>query len=120
MLEPKRLMNMGFAFPCSFCTRMFIPEGKEAPRCEMQTCGGPFVGKSFPDYVGPLTKTTIATHCFRCGGEAEEAIVATDGGYVGVCKPHLNSTVPSSVDTLIPSTEKPSDAVLPIGKKKTA
>lgn len=102
-MESKRWMEMGFAFPCSFCTRMFVPEGKNAPRCTMQTCGGPFVGKSFPDYQGPLTRSTIATHCFRCGAMAYEAIVTTDGGYVGVCKPHLNSTVPTSSDTLIPA-----------------
>ena len=105
MLEPKWLMSLGFAFPCSFCTRMFKPPNREAPRCSMQTCGGPFAGRSFPDYQGPLTRTTIATNCFRCGEAASEAIVAKDGGYVGVCEKHLNSTVETSSDTLIPSTE---------------
>lgn len=105
-MEPKRWMKMGFAFPCAFCTRMRVPEGREVPSCTMVTCGGPFVGKSFPDYAGPLTRTTIATHCFRCGEQAVEAIVTKDGGYVGVCEEHLNSTVPTSSDALVPVTPK--------------
>jgi len=105
MLEPKWLMSLGYAFPCSFCMEMSLPRGKQAPRCKMETCGGPFVGRSFPNYSGPLTKTTIATHCFRCGDPAQEAIVTKDGGYVGVCKKHLNSTIITSSDTLIPSAE---------------
>ena len=106
-MESKRWMEMGYAFPCAFCTRMVIPEGSNVPRCFMQACGGPFVGKSFPLYTGPLTRATIATHCFRCGERAHEAIVTEDKGYVGVCKKHLNSTVPTSSDTLIPVSEKP-------------
>lgn len=104
MLEPKRLMGMGFAFPCSFCTRMKLRSGREGlvPGCEMETCGGPFVGKSFPDYSGPLTRDMIAKTCFRCGDPATEAIVTKDKGYVGVCEKHLNSTVPTSSDTLVP------------------
>ena len=102
MLEPKWLMSLGYAFPCSFCTRMFLPPGKQAPRCTMETCGGPFSGRSFPSYSGPLTRTTLATRCFRCGDEASEAIVAKDGGYVGVCEKHLNSTIETSSDTLVP------------------
>ena len=107
MLKPEWLMSMGFAFPCSFCTRMFLPPGRKVPMCSMKSCGGPFVGRSFPDYQGPLTRTTIATKCFRCGDDAHEAIVAKDEGYVGVCKKHLNSTVPTSSDTLIPAREEP-------------
>ena len=103
MLEPKWLMSLGFAFPCSFCTRMKRVVGKEAPFCTEEECGGPFLGRSFPRYHGPLTRTTIATHCFRCGDKASEAIVAKDEGYVGVCKKHLNSTIETSSDTLAPA-----------------
>lgn len=105
MLEPKWLMSLGFAFPCSFCMNMLLPRGKQVPRCEMKTCGGPFVGRSFPDYSGPLTRTTLATHCFRCGESAKEAIVTKDSGYIGVCDKHLNSTITTSSDTLIPSAQ---------------
>lgn len=106
-MEPKWLLSLGYAFPCSFCTRMFIPPGKSAPRCVMTDCGGPFSGRSFPRYEGVLTRDTIATSCFRCGGRAKEAIVAKDGGYVGVCAKHLNSTIETSSDTLVPSKGHP-------------
>lgn len=106
MLNAKRLMSLGYAFPCSFCDRMFVPPGG-APKCVMKDCGGPFSGRSFPRYKGILTRSTIAMHCFRCGDTAEEAIVAGDKGLVGVCKKHLNSTVPTSSDTLVPSKEHP-------------
>lgn len=102
MFSPEWLKSMGYAFPCTFCERMAAQKGREYPACEMENCGGPFVGRSFPMYKGPLTRATLATSCFRCGGEAEEALVLPDGGYVGVCKVHLNSTVPTSSDTLVP------------------
>jgi len=102
IIEPKYLMSLGYAFPCCFCSRMSFYENKSYPECKEIDCGGLFIGKSFPRYKGPLTKTTIATHCFRCGKKAKEAIVMKDGGYLGVCEKHLNSTVETSSDTLIP------------------
>lgn len=106
MLEPKRLMDWGFAFPCSFCEEMFLPPNNQFPRCEKSDCGGLFSGRSFPRYKGMLTRSAIATKCFRCGEPAKEAIVAEkDGGMVGVCKRHLNSTISTSSDTLVPDKE---------------
>lgn len=101
MLNPKPLMELGYAFPCAYCEEMKVFHGI-APACLVENCGGPFVGRSFPSYKGPLTRTTLATHCFRCGGVAREAIVIKDGGFIGVCEAHLNSTVPTSADTLVP------------------
>lgn len=111
MEKTRRLMRSGYAFPCSCCDLLIDPR----VGCGKVTCGGPFAGRSFPCYQGPLTKMTLATRCFRCGDRVEEAIVARDGGYVGCCEKHLNSTLPNNADTMIPVTEKPCDWVLPLG-----
>lgn len=108
----KELLRLGYAFPCAFCERLHVFRGKKAPSCEMESCGGPFSGRSFPDYKGPLTRSTLATHCFMCGDDVKEAIVAKDGGYIGVCDKHLNSTLPNNADTIIPSIEEPSKETL--------
>jgi len=102
VFSPQWLLSLGYAFPCAFCSHMGPSDRYEYPSCSMENCGGPFVGRSFPCYQGVLTRTTLATHCFRCGEPAEEAIVTNDKGYVGVCQKHLNSTVPTSSDTLVP------------------
>lgn len=103
MFSPEWLKSMGYAFPCCFCEQMQVPRGRSVPSCNMDKCGGPFVGRSFPQYKGPLTRQTLALNCFRCGDPAKEAIVVADGGYIGVCGTHLNSTVPTSADTLVPT-----------------
>jgi hypothetical protein len=68
------------------------------------------VGKSFPDYRGLLTKTTIATHCFRCGNPAIDTFQMADGGYIGACRSHAGMLYPSSSTRMIPDKDKHSHA----------
>jgi hypothetical protein len=56
------------------------------------------VGKSFPDYRGLLTKTTIATHCFRCGNPAIDTS-------------HAGMLYPSSSTRMIPDKDKHGEMV---------
>lgn len=111
MRDPKALMGMGFGFVCACCDR--LQEGLEAGSfgCtatrDHLDCGGPLVGMSFPAYKGPLTIQTIATRCFRCGEDFHATMEVRNGGYVGVCKAHVNMTIPTCSQAMVPKATAP-------------
>jgi len=108
----QRFLREGFAFPCACCKRLWRAKAKGFDMCEVafmpgKDCGGPMAGMSFPMYEGPLTITSLATMCFRCGAPAVEAVTSRQqpDRFVGVCKKHL-----PSLERLIP-VEDPRKAV---------
>ena len=98
-------IQMGFAFPCSMCVRMWKAMDRGEEDCgQGDRCGGPLLGKSFPRYTGPMDKVAIASHCIRCGKpELEDGPGflrhrTADGGYIGLCGYHK----PILEDRLVP------------------
>jgi hypothetical protein len=82
------LMARGYGFECAMCRHMWSAEDRGDDACG-QDCGGPFVGKSFPAYAGPLSREYMAKCCFMCGNPKLKHVVATaDDGRVGVCEAH--------------------------------
>jgi len=91
----KALLRQGYAFPCSYCKRMWAARERGLNSCREMLprgaeCGGPIGGYSFPLYEGPLTRSAIALHCFRCGEPAKEAVssIHNPDVLVGVCAAH--------------------------------
>jgi len=87
--RPEELLKKGFAFPCTVCAKMWRALDRGAEVCEASmTCGGPMMGKSFPDYEGVLNGSLVR-FCFRCGRQASKLVSPPDGGYIGVCDEHI-------------------------------
>jgi hypothetical protein len=92
----KALLRQGYAFPCSYCKRMWAAKERGLDSCGQvlprdMVCAGPIGGYSFPLYQGPLTRSAIALHCFRCGKKATEAVSSVNNPetLVGVCADHV-------------------------------
>lgn len=103
----QQLLMEGYAYPCACCKKMWIAKARGYSQCHDAfvrgiDCGGPMSGMSFPRYDGPLTVTHLATHCFRCGETAVEAVSSrlNPDRLIGVCKKHL-----PTLDRLIPSED---------------
>lgn len=113
MRAVQELLRRGYAFPCACCENMWAALRAGAVFCQAlaPNCGGPLVGKSFPDYRGLLTKTTIATHCFRCGNPAIDTFRMADGGYIGACRSHAGMLYPSSSTRMVPDKDKHGERV---------
>jgi len=68
-------------------------EGRERgmpdPQCTRQgQCGGPFAGRTFPEYDGPITDFT--QWCFVCAARATKAIkIGEKLRLIGVCDAHV-------------------------------
>lgn len=85
----------GLSFTCAMCLKYWRAHDRsgvavsEFVSCDGIDCGGPIVGKSFPEYEGPLTADFMASHCFRCGDPATKIAVVNGGRHVGVCQRHV-------------------------------
>ncbi len=87
-------LRQGYAFPCAMCTKLYWGKERGLDQCqagyENKECGGPLAGLGFPEYEGLLSRSAIASHCFRCGDRAAKVVEGNKGpGFVGVCKRHL-------------------------------
>ena len=100
----KILLQSGMCFVCSMCLCCLDGNGK----CGKENCGGPIVGRDYPDYRGPLEN--FVNFCFACGDESEYGIKVKNGKkIVGVCKEHvgyLNQLVPVDRADLIEMSER--------------
>jgi hypothetical protein len=78
----------GLAYICTMCEHMSSSEDKGLNSCGKKDCGGPSVGKCFPEYKGPL-ETIFLDYCFRCGDPSTKAFSVDSGRRLGVCDPCL-------------------------------
>ena len=112
-MNPSKLMEAGYAFPCACCFKLHRAIGRGLEFCEHakdEACGGPFLGKAFPLYEGPLTRQMIASRCFRCGKESDYlAELPRKVGFLGVCEEHKEMLRPKSPQALIPGNLLPED-----------
>lgn len=102
----RKLMERGYAFVCAHCAKLHRQAARGLAMCEMalsaRECGGPMVGKAFPEYEGPLTRDTIADLCFRCGKPSENLVQVGGTGFVGACKEHVEMLRPQSSRAMVP------------------
>jgi hypothetical protein len=105
----RKFLREGFAFPCACCKRLWRAKAQGFDTCEVafmpgKDCGGPMAGMSFPMYEGPLTISSLATMCFRCGNPAVEAVSSRQQPtrLIGACKKHV-----PTLDRLVPMGEDP-------------
>jgi len=99
------LDRSGLSFVCRNCVWMWqaIERGDIERGCgRIATCGGPMVGRDFPDYKpiqGAPSREQLGRYCFMCGGEAAAVIHFVKRNkatgkveretYLGVCDKHL-------------------------------
>jgi len=110
-VNPSKLMAAGYAFPCACCFKLHRAIGRGLEFCEHardQSCGGPLLGKAFPMYEGPLTKTAIASKCFCCGENADYlAELPRGAGFLGACTKHGEMLRPQSSQAVEPGALPP-------------
>lgn len=72
--QVKDAVQRGLAFPCAMCKNYWdaAPSNGRTPlgmnwHCHKTACGGPMVGRSFPEFVGGLLPEGDWAHfCFVC------------------------------------------------------
>ena len=79
-------MSQGAPVTCATCRHFH--EGNM--RCGKPNCGGPGVGRDFPDYDGPIPRERFVERCLVCGGENIEFHIALGGDKTkfALCKKH--------------------------------
>jgi hypothetical protein len=78
-------LSTGLCFVCSSCEYWHNSKGKEhILMCGHDRCGGPMVGRGFPEYKGPY-ENKLSEYCFICGKDADGSI-KIGGRLLGFCK----------------------------------
>jgi len=79
----KREIDRGLTAICAWCEHLHNARRGKVWTCGRSDCGGPLVGRAFPDYKGPM-EGRLSSFCFLCG-ESADAAVEINGGMLGVC-----------------------------------
>lgn len=80
----------GYPITCATCVHFYAARAAGHPTCGKTQCGGPIVGKDFPDYKGQIPRSKFAEICLRCGSKELSCHVAVPGKEqrFGLCKEH--------------------------------
>ena len=93
----------GVSLVCATCEHFAAARAADLPddSCGRPLCGGPFAGREFPDYVGPITD--FARWCIACGEPAVKAVRVPGGSRpCGLCGSHV-----ALASTLFPASGPP-------------
>lgn len=82
----------GLAYICTMCEHMSNSVDKKLTDCGHSSCSGPSVGKTFPDYKGPLSQI-LCEYCFRCGDPSEKILELDSAHRLGVCSECLEKVL---------------------------
>lgn len=77
-------IETGLAAVCAWCEHYHSGRRNGVISCNKIECGGPRVGRSYPEYKGVM-KDRMASFCFICGKDAEAGVLL-EGRLIGVCK----------------------------------
>lgn len=90
-----RVMAKGVGWICAHCEHFWWGLSRGVPMCRIvfqkgqDACGGPIVGRTFPEYRGPLSRSIFPDRCFVCGDEATCGIqVRGSKELIGACEEH--------------------------------
>jgi len=86
----KTLLSYGMPITCATCVFMHEALDKNDLNCHKDMCGGPLVGRTFPDYRGVIAKKDFNKICLICGdsGIVSKIIVQNQPEHFALCKAH--------------------------------
>ena len=60
-------LKQGFPITCATCVHFYAACAQGLPSCGKTECGGPVVGRDFPDYQGQIAREKFSEICLLCG-----------------------------------------------------
>lgn len=88
--EINQLISEGYPLTCATCTHFHESRIKKAPNCGKSQCGGPLLGRDFPDYKGQFSREKLASVCLMCGDSILSVLILPHGSSsrFGLCSNH--------------------------------
>jgi hypothetical protein len=83
-------LKQGFPISCATCVHFYAACAAGLPSCGKTLCGGPIVGRDFPEYKGQIPRNKFEAICLMCGSVdlACHVVVAGKEQRFGLCKEH--------------------------------
>jgi len=87
--QSREALRLGFPITCATCERLHCAWDTGASDCgHTETCGGPILGRDFPDYKGPIKRVAFAELCLICGSSDLRLHVVSNQSRFGLCNAH--------------------------------
>lgn len=79
------LLEKRVTYACATCRHMLVAYESGTLDCGHIRCGGPFIGRGYPERESWIGLTRV---CFVCGGEVD-GVVDVRGIFIGICREHM-------------------------------
>ena len=105
----KEAVASGLPVTCATCNYYHEARLKGLPGCGKMACGGPIIGRDFPDYKGQITKEKLNSICLICGDGliTHRIIIPGKEQQFALCNTHKNSFNGVILDPSIDLTQIP-------------
>lgn len=106
------------AFPCALCVRWWTAVDKGESSCGRLSCGGPALGRTYPEHSGPLERSDWSGFCFICGCPDRLTAVHVPGAErrLAVCSDHLKHVENMLVQSVEGGLSAPAKPVIVVPK----
>lgn len=83
-------VEQGYPVTCATCVHFYAACAMNLPSCGKAQCGGPIVGRDFPDYKGQIPRNKFSQICLMCGNSKLYCHVVVPGKEqrFGLCLEH--------------------------------
>lgn len=83
----------GYPLTCATCIHFYTAKANGSDSCGKTACGGPIVGRDYPDYKGQIPRSKFASICLMCGtGKiAYHVVVPGNDQRFGLCEEHKDT-----------------------------
>lgn len=83
----------GMPLTCATCVHFHTARLAGKPSCGKIDCGGPVVGRDFPDYSGQIPRSKLAAICLMCGDSklSCQVVVLGKEQRFGLCEAHKDT-----------------------------
>lgn len=119
-LKVHQVIQEGLSPVCGTCRHFWTARDQNRETCG-KDCGGPIIGRDFPEYDGPMVQ--LDKFCFACTKEADYAIRGSRATrLVGVCRGHLALIDRVTAQDVRPfgiDVQSPKGLVLPVSGRYT-
>jgi len=83
----------GYPLTCATCIHFYTAKANGKDSCGKAECGGPIVGRDYPDYKGQIPRSKFNAICLMCGTNkiAYHVAVAGKEQRFALCEEHKDT-----------------------------
>lgn len=98
----QKALDFGYPLTCATCVHFYTACASGLLDCGKTACGGPIVGRDYPDYKGQIPREKFPALCLMCGdSKIAYKVVVTGESKFALCEKHKDALSGIIVDPQI-------------------